>query len=199
MRYILILILFLNLNNIYSKIFIFYRTSPALINTNDTFGVTSYAQINNLMSGNNQLRLIKSSNSFPAGWESCICDIVQCHPPGTDTAIANYPHGISDIAVMIYTHSIPGTGYITIRTEKVSNPNEHIDVVFGCSYNPIGIHQISTIVKNYSLSQNYPNPFNPSTKINFSITSNQFVSLIVYDILGREISVLVSEHLSEGE
>jgi len=50
----------------------------------------------------------------------------------------------------------------------------------------------------YTLSQNYPNPFNPSTTISFSIPAKWFVSLKVYDILGREVAVLVSEQLSAG-
>lgn len=57
----------------------------------------------------------------------------------------------------------------------------------------------------YSLHQNYPNPFNPVTKIKFDIPSNvkpvnktSNVKLAVYDILGREISVLVNEGLTPG-
>ncbi len=50
----------------------------------------------------------------------------------------------------------------------------------------------------FSLFQNYPNPFNPSTTISFVLPSKSFVSLKVFDALGREISVLVSEELSPG-
>jgi photosystem II stability/assembly factor-like uncharacterized protein len=49
-----------------------------------------------------------------------------------------------------------------------------------------------------SLSQNYPNPFNPSTNISFSIPSKSFVTLKVFDIIGRELATIVSEQLSEG-
>lgn len=45
----------------------------------------------------------------------------------------------------------------------------------------------------YELSQNYPNPFNPITKINFTLPKNEFVSLRVYDITGREVATLVNE------
>ncbi len=59
---------------------------------------------------------------------------------------------------------------------------------------------------NFSLSQNYPNPFNPTTNIKFSIPLSRGVSegwgvlvrLIIYNILGREIAVLVNERLSPG-
>jgi len=54
---------------------------------------------------------------------------------------------------------------------------------------------------NYSrfyLVQNYPNPFNPSTSVQYAISSRQFVSLKVYDVLGNEIARLVSEEKPAG-
>ena len=41
-------------------------------------------------------------------------------------------------------------------------------------------------VKEYKLNQNYPNPFNPSTQLEFGISKLGFVSLSIYDILGKE-------------
>lgn len=49
-----------------------------------------------------------------------------------------------------------------------------------------GIHNITTTPVIYSLEQNYPNPFNPNTKIKFNLRKEGFVSLIVYDIFGKE-------------
>ncbi len=56
----------------------------------------------------------------------------------------------------------------------------------------------SNIASDYTLSQNYPNPFNPSTKIQFSIPKSEFVTLKVYDIMGREIKSLVNKKLYAG-
>jgi hypothetical protein len=50
----------------------------------------------------------------------------------------------------------------------------------------------------FSLKQNYPNPFNPSTSIQYTIGSRQFVQLKVYDVLGNEIATLVDEFKPEG-
>jgi hypothetical protein len=50
----------------------------------------------------------------------------------------------------------------------------------------------------YSLSQNYPNPFNASTIIKFELPVDGFVNFSIYDILGREVEVLINEQLSRG-
>ena len=50
----------------------------------------------------------------------------------------------------------------------------------------------------YSLEQNYPNPFNPSTQISFSLAQDSKVKLKVFDILGREVAVLINENMTSG-
>ncbi len=52
--------------------------------------------------------------------------------------------------------------------------------------------------ENYSLMQNYPNPFNPSTKISFSLPKAGDVSLVVFDILGREVATIINNYKSAG-
>jgi Secretion system C-terminal sorting domain len=54
------------------------------------------------------------------------------------------------------------------------------------------------IPKEYSLSQNYPNPFNPSTKIDYELPSDGKVSLVLYDISGREAATVVNEFQTAG-
>lgn len=49
-----------------------------------------------------------------------------------------------------------------------------------------------------SLSQNFPNPFNPTTTIGFNLAQNEVVRLAVYDVLGREVAVLINQLMPEG-
>ena len=51
----------------------------------------------------------------------------------------------------------------------------------------------------YELSQNFPNPFNPSTTIRFTIAHTGMTRLVIYDLLGREVSTLVNQVLLPGE
>lgn len=65
----------------------------------------------------------------------------------------------------------------------------------------VGVNQISSeIPEGFNLKQNYPNPFNPKTKIEFDIPnlSGENVSIIVFDINGREVSTLVNQTLQAG-
>lgn len=54
------------------------------------------------------------------------------------------------------------------------------------------------VAARYQLLNNYPNPFNPSTTISFSLPSRSFVTLKIYDVIGREVATLVSESLDAG-
>ncbi|MCX6163117.1 MAG: T9SS type A sorting domain-containing protein, partial [Ignavibacteriae bacterium] len=63
----------------------------------------------------------------------------------------------------------------------------------------IGIQNISTETPaRYSLSQNYPNPFNPVTRIRYELPRAGVVKLAVYDVMGREVEMLVNERQSAG-
>lgn len=90
------------------------------------------------------------------------------------------------------------------------NAEEHFDIhlkgaiIDGIQYGDMEvIHYVSEeqepqIPSTISLHQNYPNPFNPSTLISYELAKNSFVSLKVFDALGREVAALVDELKSAG-
>jgi hypothetical protein len=66
------------------------------------------------------------------------------------------------------------------------------------SWTSTGINETEITPGVYSLEQNYPNPFNPSTFISFRIPENSFVTIKVYNALGKEVSSLLEDELSAG-
>ena len=56
----------------------------------------------------------------------------------------------------------------------------------------------STVPKEFQLQQNYPNPFNPSTTIAFTLAEDSWVTLKIYDMLGREVATLVNQYRQSG-
>ena len=89
-----------------------------------------------------------------------------------------------------YTQGYFYKGYGIDFLEVISNK-------FGTT-NPVGIISPVNFVTDFTLNQNYPNPFNPSTKILYSIPKSDFVTLRIYNIIGREIHTLVSEFHKVG-
>jgi hypothetical protein len=90
-----------------------------------------------------------------------------------------------------------GMGDVCTVTTIVSAPTYRDNICF--TVNPTGIENTSNnIPTTYSLKQNYPNPFNPVTRINYDIPKHGFVSLKVYDILGKEVRTLVNDIKSAG-
>jgi hypothetical protein len=63
---------------------------------------------------------------------------------------------------------------------------------------PVADKSPSGMITDFILSQNFPNPFNPITTIAYQITKPGQVSLKVFDILGREVAMLVNSEQSQG-
>jgi N-acetylmuramoyl-L-alanine amidase len=103
----------------------------------------------------------------------------------------NYSVTISAAAKSIYGASIDAN--------KDSIPGDPFVLTFKTQSEPTGVKENEDIPVAYSLAQNYPNPFNPQTTIDFSIASTEFVSLKIYDIIGREVASLVHSVLTPGK
>jgi len=94
-----------------------------------------------------------------------------------------------------------GTQYLELivpSTQANHDPIDSLQVL----YNQWLLTNVNTVGEEIPVSpelfQNFPNPFNPVTKIKFSIPKSSFVSLKVYDALGRNISNLLNENMNPG-
>jgi hypothetical protein len=71
-------------------------------------------------------------------------------------------------------------------------------LVFGTGIGPNDVQSHQNPPSEYFLSQNYPNPFNPLTKIEYSIPTHSYVTMKVFDLLGREVIDLVNAEKESG-
>ena len=118
--------------------------------------------------------------------------------PGAHHTFTNYWDGILTGKTLLTQNDsisfIQGVVYYAFGNYKIC-PRTNAD--FG-TLTPVGVRNISGEIKNFRLNQNYPNPFNPTTKISFSLPMLSKVSVRVYDVLGREVQMLVNDNLNEG-
>ncbi len=90
--------------------------------------------------------------------------------------------------------------WVTINQRGFGNSGAFFlldDLSFGPA---LGVDEPRTsLPSGFELSQNYPNPFNPTTKVSFAISHSSFVTLRVFDVLGREVATLVNEVKQPGD
>ncbi len=100
---------------------------------------------------------------------------------------------VNVLGVIYFSDSSNGWSYAQGGNKGVHTTNGGGQIIY------TGVNIISTeIPTNYKLFQNYPNPFNPSTNIKYQIVNSSYILLAVYDLLGREISILVNQKQSAG-
>ena len=96
-----------------------------------------------------------------------------------------------------FTLTAPGPGTYTVNAGfKNPNPRRWDSVTVDISLTDVGENHSSPT--EFRLYDNYPNPFNPSTNIKYTIPQTSFVSIKVYNILGKQVAEPVNEYLNSG-
>lgn len=110
----------------------------------------------------------------------------------------NGPGNGTDIAYGVVMDSLNNIFLAGYQYSGTANGNDWVTMMYQRGY-LVEVQTISSQVpKGFMLFQNYPNPFNPSTNIRFQIPKTARVKVNVYDVLGREVAVLVNENMNPG-
>lgn len=135
---------------------------------------------------NQSSKLLYTSATVTAPGVFAVSEQFSEHPPVTSVrgylpSIIPYHDAIGDLGAIWVGLDGPDRKLFFDRLHKLVNISNEYEL-------PAGFY----------LKQNFPNPFNPVTKIEFAIPKNDFVTLKVYNVLGKEISTLVNEELNSG-
>jgi len=175
------------LTNLYEEPKLFLNRSPELGNTNHWLTITVEGSFGGNLDGIGTRLTLVRPDSITMMRE-----------------ITSGPtHGGGDYRAAFFGLGGNEGGYLTVRwpsgfTEEIgyilANQKLHIVEPVPTPVDPQGPGAMETPY----LADGYPNPFNPRTTIEFRISDFRFVTLKIYDLLGREVAVLVSEKLSPG-
>lgn len=104
--------------------------------------------------------------------------------------------------------SLPNNGFAHLKaTSKAIDKGTNVGIPFigsapdlgAYEYNPLsGVKEFTSSDKKFNLNQNYPNPFNPSTTITFALSNPAYVTLKVYDVMGKEVAALMQGNKQAG-
>ncbi len=104
----------------------------------------------------------------------------------------------TDSVTKVWTPAVPGTYTLKFVSALATDNNRNNDTVEVVVSVFTGITSSGEVPKTFSLSQNYPNPFNPVTNIRFGLPKASFVKITLYDILGKEVMILLNENKPAG-
>lgn len=93
----------------------------------------------------------------------------------------------------------PGDKFIIRSTRPFTSVDSYEFTALQEYLGPTGVTDRSVLPKEFTLSQNYPNPFNPVTTIRFAVPQTIFVTLSVFDGLGREVKTIAKGMYEPGE
>lgn len=164
------------------------------------------AEVKNLSSSTLRVDMNRIRNDIPVTWMSSFC-LNQCYAPFTDRAQEDIP-GNTTLEFTIYFDTDSQTeesGEVEMELTNTANTSEKYTLVFkAITSNTVNVAQALRPSQS-SLKQNYPNPFGQGsiskstrTFIEYTVQKAGNTSIVVYDMLGREVKSLVNTHQAHG-
>jgi len=123
------------------------------------------------------------------------------HKNGVDTIRVNQKvNGVSWQLIGNFQFSADTSQKIIISDAGTTGTYVVADAIRLISYDPATPveEERNQVPTEFLLHQNYPNPFNPVTNISFNLAKNDFVTIKIYDVLGKEVKTLISEERNAG-
>ncbi len=119
------------------------------------------------------------------------------------------PDNLTEYDNISYEVNTSGIGNRTVRLKLTVDNNfdalysltdamNDQDVLEKRASNMVDYNNGIDLITTYDMFQNYPNPFNPATTINYQLPKTGFVTIKIYDILGKEVATLVNEQKTQG-
>ncbi len=109
------------------------------------------------------------------------------------------PESMSYKYAFVFNRHLHGVGMWALGQDNGNHDIWDVLASYFVDSTATGVPTIPDAPGSFSLQQNVPNPFNPSTNIVFTLSERGMTKLSVFDVLGREVAVLVNEALSRGE
>ena len=104
---------------------------------------------------------------------------------------------VSDTAITFSGHSEGQTYYWRVQAIDIAGSGPWSDVSH-YTFSLTDVKETAGMPTEYSISQNYPNPFNPTTQIHFALPRAGQTTIVIYDLLGREVQTLIRKELQAG-
>lgn len=177
----------------------------------DTLGSEIIFEIDLINNSSQEISVsvIRNELSIPESWSSSLCFDL-CFAPHLDSISTTTDYGSSPLSggesrafsLHVFPMDTDGEAKVQLKFVNDQNSSEQYTEEFIAATALISVDDENTKNIDYRLMQNYPNPFNPSTIINYTIAakngSSEFVSLKIFDVLGREVSTLVNKVQTSG-
>jgi uncharacterized protein (DUF362 family) len=138
------------------------------------------------------------SHVLLAGKDSVATDSIGAYLMGLDCEAAKFPlpgeNSYGDTECDNYLSLLHDRGVGTNQLNEINVVGDGKELI-----SAINTHVDNQKPANFKLCANYPNPFNPSTMIVFYLPHNEYVTVKIYDILGREVETLIEGEVPSGE